>query len=108
MKFDRAAVQAVLATGDSVPVSVTGSIGDVCFVGGDLARTLRTPVATPPAGGVITPGIVTPVRWQTPVHARPLYAAVLSSTDGGNVWSLTADHLPTPASTSGKLPTRRS
>jgi hypothetical protein len=94
VKFDRAAVQAVLATGDSVPVSVTGSIGDVCFVGGDLARTLRTPVATPPAGGVISPGIVTPVRWQTPVHARPLYAAVLSSTDGGNVWSLTADHLP--------------
>jgi hypothetical protein len=43
---------------------------------------------------VIAPGIVTPVRWQTPVHARPLYAAVLSSTDGGNAWSLAANHLP--------------
>src|SRR5262245_33691276 len=93
VKFDRAAVQAVLASGDSVPVSVTGTIGDVCFVGGDMARTLRTPVVTPPAGAVITPGIVTPVRWQTPEHAQPMYAAVLTSTDGGNVWSLAANHV---------------
>jgi hypothetical protein len=93
VKFNRAAVQAVLATGDSVPVSLTGSIGGVCFVGGDMARTLRTPVSSPDTGAVVSPGIVTPVRWQTPVHAKPLYAAVLTSSDGGNVWSLAANHL---------------
>ena len=104
VKFDRAAVQAALAEGDSVPVPISGEIGDECFVGGDVARLIHAPVTSPAAGAIIHPGLATPIRWETPPGVAPLWVAVLASLDGGENWTLIAQHLPNTGAYSWQPP----
>src|SRR5262245_39373994 len=66
VKFNRAMVELALASGDSVPVTVTGAVDGHPFSATDYIRVRRAVVSAPPAGSHLTAGSVTQVRWQTP------------------------------------------
>jgi len=56
VKFDRAAVAAILPTGENVAVTVTGKVGTAQFSGTDYIRVIRPPII-PPEKGDPTPSI---------------------------------------------------
>jgi hypothetical protein len=88
VKFNRVAVELILAEGENVPVHVTGKLGARSFQGTDSIRVRHVPVSAPAAGSHLTAGSITQVRWQTPNGVRAESAALLRSFDGGATWSL--------------------
>src|SRR5207249_10838596 len=86
VKFNRVAVELAVAEGDSVPVTLSGKIGNACFETTDLIRVVRVHVTAPAAGSVFAPGAVTSVNWETPSGVSVASVAVLCSLDDGESW----------------------
>jgi hypothetical protein len=104
VKFNRAAVELTLSEGDSVPVVVTGSLGDNNFSGTDYIRVRRAVVSAPVAGTHLTAGSVTQVRWQMPSDLTVESVALLQSLDGGRSWSQIARGQPNTGSYNWSVP----
>jgi hypothetical protein len=94
LKFNRAAVELTVDPGNSVPVTVTGTVGGQCFHGMDSIRVLRAVVSSPAAGSVLTYGATATVRWTTPSGVYIQSVAVLSSMDDGATWNLETSGFP--------------
>jgi hypothetical protein len=94
VKFDRAAVEATLTEGDSVTVTVTGSIGSCSFEATDVVKVRRGHVTSPAAASVVQSGANIELSWETPNSLQVQSAAVLFSGDDGASWSLEAHELP--------------
>jgi hypothetical protein len=105
VKFDRAALELSVAEGDSVPVTVSGTIGQGCFSATVVIRVKRGHVTAPTAGDVLQGGGTTDVRWDTPDGVDVQSVAVLWSSDDGASWSLVAEGLPNSGSYLWSLPT---
>jgi hypothetical protein len=90
VKFDRQAVQALLAEGDSVPVTITGEVHDVTwFRGTDLIRTIKPRVSQPNGGNYLIAGQSTTLTWDATSSGNPDYDVWLSR-DGGETWEVLA------------------
>jgi hypothetical protein len=98
VKFNRAAVELTLSEGDSVPVTILGTVGGQCFHGTDYIRMLRAVVSAPAAGSTLYPGMTTAVRWTTPSGIHIQSVAILSSADDGATWHLDSQGLPNTGS----------
>jgi hypothetical protein len=98
VKFNRALVDLTVSAGDSVPVTVTGTVAGTSFSGVDYVRVIRAVVTAPASGSVLPAGGVTTVRWTTPSGVEVQSVALLSSTDDGLTWSLDAHGLPNTGS----------
>jgi len=94
LKFDRAAVELAVAEGDSVPVTVSGKIGNGCFETTRAIRVIRGHVTAPAADAMLLGGSTVEVRWDTPAGIQVLSAALLWSSDDGTSWTLVAHDLP--------------
>ncbi|TMQ68340.1 MAG: T9SS type A sorting domain-containing protein [Candidatus Eisenbacteria bacterium] len=103
LKFDRAAVELQLVAGDSVPISLSGTVAGQCFTGRDTIRVLRAAVTPPAAGKVLSPGITT-VRWEIPAGVDIESVALLRSFDDGANWQLAASGLPNSGSYDWNVP----
>jgi hypothetical protein len=91
VRFDRDAVDAILAEGAAVPVTIQGEITDVqWFRGTTTARTMRPRVGSPNGGEYFLGGQVIPITWASVPGAS--YALQLSR-DGGQTWEMLADNL---------------
>src|SRR5439155_23841085 len=62
VKFDRAAVESTVSEGDSVRVTVTGTVDGHSFLGTDYIRVHRAPGSAPPGGSHLTTGDRTPAQ----------------------------------------------
>jgi VCBS repeat protein len=98
VRFNRGAVELTVSAGDSVPVTVKGTVGGQCFQGTETIRVLRAKVTAPAAGVVLSPGATTAVRWETPNGVHVESVALLSSSDDGSTWNLEASDLPNTGS----------
>jgi hypothetical protein len=90
VKFDRAAVEQTLSSGDAVPVTVSGRVNDQCFLGHDQIRVLDAVLSAPAAGSILSAGATATVRWDTPPGMQIESVALFSSLDDGATWSLDA------------------
>jgi hypothetical protein len=104
VKFNRAAVELTLSDGDSVPVTVTGTVAGRAFSGTDYIRVRRAVVSAPAAGSHLTTGSVTPVLWETPSGITVESVALLYSVDDGSTWSLIAEGQPNTGSYGWTVP----
>jgi len=104
VRFDRAAVELAVTEGDSVPVTVTGTIGQGCFSATDVIRVKRGHVTAPSEGSVLQGASAAEVRWDTPAGIQVQSVAVLWSSDDGATWSLVAHELPNTGSYSWSVP----
>ena len=98
VKFNRAAVELTVSEGDSVPVTVTGTVAGRSFSGTDYIRVRRAVVSAPAAGSHLLGGTVTEVRWGTTSADTVQSVALLQSFDGGRTWSLIARGQPNTGS----------
>lgn len=94
VKFDREAVGLTVQEGEAVTVTATGEIGDGCFEATDVIRVRRGRVIAPTAATVLLAWSQTEVRWDTMDDLPVQWAALLSSSDHGESWTLEASHLP--------------
>ncbi|HET9328107.1 MAG TPA: T9SS type A sorting domain-containing protein, partial [Candidatus Eisenbacteria bacterium] len=106
VKFDRAAVEATVSEGDSVPVTVTARIGNGCFEATDVIRVIRARVTSPSAGSEVQGGSTAEVRWDTPAGVEVQSVALLFSADDGANWALIARELPNTGSSFWTVPNR--
>jgi predicted NUDIX family NTP pyrophosphohydrolase len=104
VKFNRVAVELSVSEGNSVPVTVTGTVDGRSFIGTDYIRVHRAVVSAPLAGSHLMAGSVTPVRWQTPSGVTVESVALLHSLDGGSTWSLIARGQPNTGSYDWTVP----
>jgi len=104
LKFNRTQVDLTVAAGDSIPMTVTGSVAGHSFRGVDYVRVIRALVTSPAAGSVLPLSTPTQVRWTTPSGVQVQSVALLSSTDGGNTWNLDAQGLPNTGSAEWTTP----
>jgi|GEM_PF-782168 len=93
VRFSRSDVEGVLQEGDSVPVTITGSVGACSFSGVDVVRVIRPHLVHPNGGESYLAGSRTLIEWENPTGWTPEYAQVHYSGDGGETWSLIADHV---------------
>jgi hypothetical protein len=61
VKFDRVAVEPTVSEGESVRVTITGTVGGKAFSGADTIRVRRGGLSAPQAGSPLTAGSVTRV-----------------------------------------------
>jgi len=105
VKFNRAAVELTVSEGDSVAVTVTGTVkGNKPFSGTNYIRVGRGMISDPAAGSHLTAGSVTQVRWQTPSGVTVQTVGLLHSLDGGSTWSLIARGQPNTESYDWTVP----
>ena len=93
VKFLRAEVEGVLGEGDQVPVTITGTIDNCPFSGTDMVRVIRPHLVHPNGGESYLAGSRILVEWESPNGWTPDYAQVHFSENGGETWSLVADHV---------------
>jgi hypothetical protein len=93
VKFPRDAVEASLGEGEHLQVSITGVIDDTCFAGTTSVRVIRPHLNHPNGGESYLAGVRTLVEWDNPIGWTVSYAQIYYSSDGGDSWSLEADHL---------------
>jgi len=112
VKFLRDAVDAALQEGDQVPISITGTINGACFAGTTTVRVIRPHLHHPNGGESYLAGVRTLVEWDNPQGWTVSYAQIYYSADGGDLWSLAADHVagtsyvwaaPADPTTNGRL-----
>jgi subtilisin family serine protease len=91
VKFDRAAFEALVPTGDQVPITVTGEVRDqTWFTGTTYVRTIHPHVTAPNGGEYLVAGASTALRWNSPPNGSPSSYDVWLSRDGGLSWESVA------------------
>jgi hypothetical protein len=104
-KFDRSAVAAILAEGDSVEVTVTGEIQDtIYFVCTDYIRVIHPQMQHPNGGEVLMAGGMAEIAWSNPTGWTVSSASLLYSADGGQTWNVIAEGI-TGTTYSWQIPT---
>jgi len=89
VKFDRAALEAILIEGDSVPVTVTGEVRDTTwFTGTDYIRAIHPHVTSPNGGNYLISGRSATISWTAPTTGTPSAYDVWLSRDGGETWEV--------------------
>ncbi len=94
VKFDRAAVEAVLSPGSEAPVWVQGEVTDTTWFRGTTTVRVIQPQVTHPNGGefFVLGGAVT-VSWDPVAWPGSVLYDVYLSRDDGNSWELLAANL---------------
>jgi hypothetical protein len=91
-RFDRAAVENLLPTGDAVPVTVTGEVEDlIWFTAADMIRVIRPAILHPNGGETLVAWSVVPISWNDPEGWPVDHATILYSADAGQTWSMVAE-----------------
>ncbi|HET9253129.1 MAG TPA: hypothetical protein VFP58_13535, partial [Candidatus Eisenbacteria bacterium] len=94
LRFDRAAVEAVLPEGNEVPITITGEIHEVIyFTARDQIRVIRPRLTAPNGGETLPAGSVFTVRWEDPQGWNVDRADLVVSLDGGESWQLLAENV---------------
>ncbi len=88
VKFSRSDVAALLAEGQSVDVTVVGSIGGQCFSATDQIKVKSKVLDSPAAGSVYAPGSTVDVSWDKDFDADAV--DIVSSYDDGLSWNVVA------------------
>jgi hypothetical protein len=104
VKFDRVAVELTVSEGESVPVTVTGTLDDHPFSGADSIRVRRGRISSPHAGSQLAGGALAWVRWETPNGVAVESVRLLFSPDGGGTWSPIARGQPNTGSYDWMVP----
>jgi YVTN family beta-propeller protein len=104
VKFMRSSVQLILAEGDSVPVTVSGVIGQDVFTGTDHVKVRAGKVKAPRLAEVVNPTLPYTVRWEIPSGVRAEWVGILHSLDHGATWILDASHVPNTGAASWDAP----
>lgn len=94
LKFDRHAVEAILAEGASVEVCVQGEVTDVQWWRGcTTIRALRPQVNHPSAGSYFLPGDLVSIEWSAVNWPGSIHYTVQLTRDGGSTWEVLASNL---------------
>jgi hypothetical protein len=94
VKFPRAEVEAAVVEGDMVPLTITGSIDDLCtFTATEMIRVIRPRVIHPNGGEVFMAGSRQTLTWENPRGWEVTQAKVFYSADGGATWAMLADNV---------------
>ena len=104
LRFLRADVKPTLTPGDSVPVTVTGTIAGQWFIGIDYIKVKAPKIHTPVAGSVLMAGSTTSVTWDVPDGAPPQSVTLLLSLDDGLAWTVEAEGVPNTGSYAWTVP----
>jgi hypothetical protein len=94
VRFDREAVVATLAPGDSVPVTLEGIVGSASFIAVDAVKVPGAIMTTPQAGAHYPPGALVPVSWQLFSDDPVQTVTLLSTFDDGLTWNVEAEGIP--------------
>jgi subtilisin family serine protease/DNA-binding beta-propeller fold protein YncE len=87
VKFDRAAVEAILPEGSSIPVTVTGEVRKtIWFKGTATIRAIRPQLTHPNGGEFLLLGEAVTITWNPPAWQGAVEYNVLLSRDGGERW----------------------
>jgi DNA-binding beta-propeller fold protein YncE len=96
VRFRRWEVEPLLAVGDQVPITLTGTIGDRELLGVDTIKVIKQgrvfiqfPQTTMPTEPSAPPPVA--VRWVAPEGVTVQWVSVFSSSDRGDTWTLVAD-----------------
>ena len=92
VKFDRAAVAALLSPGNAVDVTVTGSIAGGCFSATDQIKVTSKVLDSPVAGATYAPGTQVDVRWNRDTD-QPANVSIVSTFDNGQHWNVEAQNI---------------
>jgi subtilisin family serine protease len=93
-KFNRTDVEAILAAGDSVVVTVTGEVTDVIwFTASDVIRVISPQLVSPNGGELLIASSTVPIQWTNPTGWNVDHATIIYSADGGESWSLVAENV---------------
>jgi len=93
-RFDRTAVEQILAEGEMIPVVVTGDIQSTAsFVARDTIRVIRPRLHAPNGGEQLAPGSTTSVTWANPQGWNVGYCDLYYSGDDGATWTLFAERV---------------
>lgn len=91
VKFDRAAFEALVPEGESVPVTITGEVHDLTwFTGTDHIRALRPRMMAPNGGEYLVGGQPATFTWQSPNGMVDVEYDLILSRDGGATWEALA------------------
>jgi hypothetical protein len=94
LRFDRAAVEAILPEGDPVRVTLTGEIHETAvFTANDEIRVIRPRMTAPNGGELLPAGSVFTVRWNDPQGQRVERADLVISLDAGETWQMLAENV---------------
>ncbi|MEO5617867.1 MAG: Ig-like domain-containing protein, partial [Candidatus Eisenbacteria bacterium] len=104
VRFRRAEVELVVATGDDIPVTVTGLIGPRLFSGTDLIKVKRGGISAPPPHAVLQPGAPYTVQWTTPTGVQAQWVQIAHSFDHGATWTLDATRISNTGSFTWNVP----
>jgi hypothetical protein len=98
VKFLRSEVKPTLTPGDSVRVTVTGSIAGEGFIGVDYIKVKAPKMHKPKVGDLLAAGTTTEVTWEIPEGPPVQSVTLLSSFDDGVSWTVQAEDLPNTGS----------
>ncbi len=94
LKFDRAAFEALLPEGDSLPVTATGEVRDtIWFTGTAFIRAIRPQLTHPNGGEYLFAGDQALIAWNPPDWQGSIGYDLILSRDGGESWELLASGL---------------
>ncbi|HET9251952.1 MAG TPA: choice-of-anchor D domain-containing protein, partial [Candidatus Eisenbacteria bacterium] len=94
LRFDRAAVEAILPDGDPVPVTLTGEIHETAaFIARDEIRVIRPHIKAPNGGELLPAGSTFTIRWTEPQGWDVERADLVISFDGGETWRMLAQNV---------------
>jgi len=96
LKFNRSDLDAILPEGASVPVTLTGQVGNkTWFSGTDHIRAIRPQITAPNGGEYYLAGDPVTIAWEPPDWASTVSYDVILSRDGGTTWETMASGLTT-------------
>jgi hypothetical protein len=94
LKFDRAAFEALLPEGDSIPVTATGEVRNtIWFTGTGFIRAIRPQLTHPNGGEYLLAGDQAPITWSPPDWQGAITYDLILSRDGGETWESLASGL---------------
>src|SRR5438093_9002606 len=103
VKFDRAAVAALLSPGNAVDVTVTGSIAGGCFSATDQIKVTSKVLDSPVAGATYAPGTQVDVRWNRDTD-QPANVSIVSTFHNGQHWNVEAQNVNNNGHWTGTVP----
>lgn len=102
VKFLRSEVKPTLAPGDSVPVTVTGTIAGQALIGADVIKVKAPKIHAPKAGDQLVAGALVPVLWDPPDSATSV--TLISSLDDGVTWNVEEQDIPNTGTYAWRVP----
>ncbi len=104
VKFARAEARPVIPAGDSVVVTITGTIAGDAFSAEDVIRVKGPKIRRPAGGSTLIAGAPSLIEWEVEQGAAPATASLLLSLDDGVTWQTQATVAPAGGSCSWTVP----